>query len=116
MIQELETKLKDFELFDEKLKYVSSEINKVKNEKEKLKSDINLMEQRMKMNDIEIVGVPETKNENTLEVVERISTNLNVTDVKGKKENCYRLHFPTKGDKPRPIVVKFKFKSMKTLV
>ncbi|KAL3280694.1 hypothetical protein HHI36_003931, partial [Cryptolaemus montrouzieri] len=49
----------------------------------------------------------------TLEVVKRITTNLNFTDVKGKMENCYRLHFPTKWDKPCPIVVKFQSKSTK---
>ncbi|KAL3281284.1 hypothetical protein HHI36_004497 [Cryptolaemus montrouzieri] len=69
-IHELENKLKSIETFDKKLSTVNLEINALKNDNVKIRGEINHLQQLMKLNELDIVRVSESRNENVLEVIE----------------------------------------------
>lgn len=67
-------------------------------------------------NNIEIVGVPEEKNEDVFETVKYVCTALDVKIQKNNIDVCYRLKTPQDGKWPATIIVRFVQRDMKNQV
>ncbi|KAL3273346.1 hypothetical protein HHI36_014794 [Cryptolaemus montrouzieri] len=89
------------------------EISTLKAENMKIWNELNAMQQRLKMNELDIVGIPERKKGNVVEIMKNVSTKLNFPSVENSIDNCYRLHLASKDDKPQPIIVSFKNKLLR---
>ncbi|KAL3280057.1 hypothetical protein HHI36_017564 [Cryptolaemus montrouzieri] len=65
-------KIHDFEieLFDQKIK----EVETLKKENAKIMDDMNALQQQMKMNEIDLIGIPEKKNENICDIIKDLAT------------------------------------------
>lgn len=67
-------------------------------------------------NNIEIVGVPEEKNEDVFETVKYVCTALDVKIQKNNIDVCNRLKTPQDGKWPATIIVRFVQRDMKNQV
>ncbi|KAL3278152.1 hypothetical protein HHI36_013495 [Cryptolaemus montrouzieri] len=92
-IQELEKKFKNIESFDNRMNDISMEMSALKNENLKLENEFNIMQQNMKSTELDIIGVPEKKNENVAEIVKMVSSKINFPSVESTIHNCNRVHF-----------------------
>ncbi|KAL3269663.1 hypothetical protein HHI36_008724 [Cryptolaemus montrouzieri] len=112
-IKQLENKLKSIQTFDKKLSTVNLEINALKNDNVKIRGEINHLQQLMKLNELDIVEVPESRNENVLEIIKEVSTKTKIPSIDTCIDNCFRVHYAPKDNKPGPIVVSFKNRMMR---
>lgn len=117
--------------YDDALKSISSikeELNGLKKENVSLRNtlkdlqgtvgslehDLNKHEQWARLQNVEILGIPENKNECLPELVQNIAIKSGMTLGEGELEFVHRIQ-PRKSSsgKPRPIVVRFKSRQKK---
>lgn len=105
-----------FDNFGKQLSEVLNSIKELKEENKSLKKTncklkvdigsltkkINVLEQIAIISNVEIIGVPEKKNENCVEVVENIATKLSV---KLSVLNAFRM-YSKYSDRPKKIIAK----------
>jgi len=73
---------------------------------EKIPQEVDQIKQYQRINNLEIHGIPETKNEQLLELVVKLAKDLDVTLNKENIDVVHRL--PTsKVEMPKPILIKF---------
>lgn len=70
------------------------------------------MQQQLKANEVDNIGIPAKKYENILEI-RNISTTLGLPSTIDDVNNCFRCHFSAKNDKPSQISVAFPSKNIK---
>jgi TolA-binding protein len=100
---ELTTKLEEEHLVSERKLATHDEII------EKVVADMNHMEVMSKMTNLLITNVPQSKDENLLDIVEKISGNTDATYEAGDVEDVYRIKsLKSSNNYPPMIVVKFK--------
>lgn len=101
-VDNLETKIK---LLDS----VKSDFSDMKRVVSSLESDLNNKEQWARRSNIEIIGVPETKNENLLNIITKISCAANINTLTESDIDFVTRVTPKQNNsnKPRPIIVRF---------
>ncbi|XP_044760272.1 uncharacterized protein LOC123317728 [Coccinella septempunctata] len=111
-IDDVESKMKVFESMNSRLQKHDAELKNLRDGNAELRREMNGLQQQLKSKNLDIIGVPEKKNENILTIVENIASKLGISDVRNFIEGCYRIHFMPKNDaRSRPIVIDFKSKS-----
>lgn len=109
-LQDLENQMKSFGDLKKNVSDLSASVEWLKDENMKLKRELHELQQQTKMRDLEIVGIPEAKNENITKIVQQVSSMLSFPNIEACVENVYRVHSSPKDKKSRPIVVSFKNK------
>ncbi|KAL3287350.1 hypothetical protein HHI36_001824 [Cryptolaemus montrouzieri] len=62
-----------------------------------MRNELNWLQQRMKMKEVDLIGIPEKRNENVIEKVKEISRKSNSPAlIENAVDNCYRVHFPSR--------------------
>lgn len=106
-------KIDDFNIkinqFEERLKKVSSlesEMIAVKKDVGHLQQDVEYLQQQLRLNNLEINGIPEKTNENILSIM---SATLSVLGFENKIiEKCHRVaHMDPNNKNPRSVIAKF---------
>lgn len=107
------------EQMDVTLKNFQDKLDSITSENKKLRDKVVFLEQATKRNNIRIVGLEETDNENIkLKVVELFDKKLNV-NINMESISCYRNNIKNDGktrSKIRPVTVKFDIFEHKQLV
>lgn len=108
---------KKLELHTKELKNLNtlkSELAEIKDHNRKLRSDLNAYEQRERLLNVEIVGIPEHKDENLNEIILRMGRQ---TDIEVTKEDILHVNRVTAKSKiegrPRNIVAKLRTRQLK---
>ncbi|CAK1594928.1 unnamed protein product [Parnassius mnemosyne] len=100
-----------FEIYDKCLVSVNSlsnEIGIIKSSLAKLEHESNIRDQWARRSNIEICGIPEKKNENLFDIIEKISQHVNFSFNKSDIDFLSRVAPSTKDPKkPKPIIVRF---------
>lgn len=107
-------KISDFEVIVNKLSDKIATIEKLTKENNDLKitvknltSRLDIVEQQLRVNNVEIQGVPEKNNENIIDLVkfigEKIEYSLDCSDI----DSAYRGTVPQNSKKIKPIIIKF---------
>lgn len=112
-IDEFEARFKVLESMNKRINECELKLRTFETNCSEVSKRMNDLQQQLKANEVDIVGIPERKNENILEVVRNISTALGLPSAVNDVNNCFRCHFSTKNDKPRPISVAFRSKMIK---
>lgn len=106
-------KITDFEEILKQLALNMKQIDLLKSENMKLKSDVNTLtnkldalEQHSRNNNIEIHGVPEVKNENLFNVLDGICKFINIDVNTSHIDYIHRIS-TRNTDLPKPIIVRF---------
>ncbi|KAL3288521.1 hypothetical protein HHI36_002962 [Cryptolaemus montrouzieri] len=108
-IDDFEKKLKVVESLDNKINLLNTEMDSLKRDNFKLKNEVMDLHQKLKLNDLEMVRIPESRNENIIDIVENVASKLNFASVESCLNNCYRVHSVSKdSNRSRPIVASFK--------
>lgn len=89
----------------DKVEELQAAYHQVKKENLELKEQLNQQEQYSRLNSIEIGGIPEEKQENTLRTISMVFRALNVNIEQSEIDCCYRM--PNKENSQRAINVKF---------
>lgn len=111
-IDDFELKMAIFEDINSKLHKHDTEIRNLVDESAEIRRELAILQQQLKSKNLDVIGIPETKNENVLTIVEKIASQLGIPNVGNFIEGCYRIHYMPKADmKTRPIVIDFKNKS-----
>lgn len=108
-MQDIESQLKSVMSLGKEVSDLNSELSLLRKENVSMKKELNDIQQQLKQRDLEIVGVPEAKNENVGTIIRDISSKLGIPSLDTCVENYYRVHSSSK-DKPRPIIINFKTK------
>ncbi|XP_046662973.1 uncharacterized protein LOC124355863 [Homalodisca vitripennis] len=89
-------------------------VEELKAENKSLKQQVVVLEERLveveqysRRNTLEIYGVPEEKNEDTLETVKKVGAALNMTIENDMVDACHRLYKKPGTKGPAGIIVKF---------
>ncbi|KPJ08619.1 hypothetical protein RR48_12372 [Papilio machaon] len=91
-----------------KISNLEAELQRLHNENRKLKSDFNANEQRERLLNLEIVGIPEDRNENLSELLFKLASYAGVTITCNDILHVNRISPRTKVQgRPRLIIVKF---------
>lgn len=88
-------------------------IEQLHDENKQLKSRVKILEDKLedaeqysRLNSVEIQGIPEIKNEDTMEIVKKIGVALDMPIKEEMVDTCHRLRKRTDG-KPATLIVKF---------
>lgn len=84
---------------------LKNQCNELRSENSKLKRDINDLQQYSRLENLEIVGVPETKNENVYSVLESIAESIGIQFKSEEVSIAHRV--PSAKNNIKPIVVRF---------
>lgn len=98
---------------------LKSELTSIRNEYNSLRHEFVSLSQRSRLNNIEIVGVPESKNEDLLSVVKRIGDTVGVIVLDTDIDNEHRVNrFSTSNSNklPKNIIMKFTSRIKKDLL
>lgn len=89
-----------------KVEEIANEVPSLREEIAKLNSELEARDQFARANNLEIRGIPQSKNENLYEIADRIGTMLNLS-IK-KEEINYIARIPTRLPKiEKPIIIAF---------
>uniref|UniRef100_A0A8D8Y759 FP protein C-terminal domain-containing protein n=1 Tax=Cacopsylla melanoneura TaxID=428564 RepID=A0A8D8Y759_9HEMI len=77
----------------------------LKNDNEENKNHIHDMQQRQRLINIIVDGIPVTKNENVYNIIKDLGTKLGIQDPLNDVQVCHRVNTTNKR-KPKPIVVR----------
>lgn len=99
------------------IKSLEQNFDSLKKENDILKFRAEKTELYLRRNNLRIIGIPETTNENTEQVIinflhDKMSLNIDLNEL----ESCYRMGVKREGKKHRAIVVKFLSKKTRNLV
>ncbi|KAL3287897.1 hypothetical protein HHI36_002354 [Cryptolaemus montrouzieri] len=78
-IHDFENKLKNIDLLD--VKELDLEVETPKKKNAKIMDDMNALQQQMKMNDIDLIGIPEKRNENICDIMKDLATAINYPSI-----------------------------------
>lgn len=105
-IDDFQVEISGFREILKEFKSLKMQVTALKEDNARLQKELNDSQQYTRLNNLEINGVPETKNENILQIVESISQAVGVKVNRSSIDACHRV--PTRiPNKPKPIVVKF---------
>ncbi|KAK4879157.1 hypothetical protein RN001_007303 [Aquatica leii] len=76
-------------------------------ENEVLKKEINDLQQYSRINCVELIGVPETPNENVLTTVQAVGVAVNFNITPNMIDTCHRLKINNDTNTSKKIIVKF---------
>ncbi|KAH9630932.1 hypothetical protein HF086_009042 [Spodoptera exigua] len=97
-----------------KLNSLEAELSEIKDQNRKLRSDINAYDQRERQLNVEIVGIPEHKDENLNEIILKIGKH---TEIEITKDDILQVNRVTAKSKiqgrPRNIVAKLRNRQLK---
>ncbi|XP_044760365.1 uncharacterized protein LOC123317820 [Coccinella septempunctata] len=111
-IDDFELKMAIFEDINSKLHKHDAELNTLVDENTDIRRELIILQQQLKSKNLDVIGIPERKNENILTIVEKIASKLGIPNVGNFIEGCYRIHYMPKVNLgTRPIVIDFKNKS-----
>ncbi|KAL3271038.1 hypothetical protein HHI36_021538, partial [Cryptolaemus montrouzieri] len=103
-IDDFEKKLKVVESLDNKMNLLNAEMESYGVHNFKLKNKVMDLHQNLKLN-----GIPESRNENIIDIVKNVASKLNFASVESCLNDCYRVHSVSKdSSRSRPIVASFK--------
>ncbi|PZC78914.1 hypothetical protein B5X24_HaOG217004 [Helicoverpa armigera] len=106
IINRLEGKLKDMEERVAKVEFIKEDMEKLQARVMKLEEESEDRDQWSRMNNIEIKGITQQKNENLLEIVSKIGSKINYPASKSQINFVSRV--PTREkDRTKPIIVCF---------
>ncbi|KAL1447583.1 hypothetical protein WDU94_009839 [Cyamophila willieti] len=78
---------------------------KLKTDNEENKNHIHDMQQRQRLINVIVDGIPVTKNENVYNIIKELGTKLGIQDPLNDVQVCHRVNTTNKS-KPKPIVVR----------
>jgi Baculovirus FP protein len=117
LLKENQNQTKIIEKLVAEISDCKAENKTLKKENEDLFSKINNLEQYSKNYNLQITGVPQTDEENTYSIVERIALQLDCKINPDEIEFCHRLRKnPRVPNKPPVIVVKFFSRQVKEAI
>ncbi|CAG9813257.1 unnamed protein product [Phaedon cochleariae] len=107
-IDEFTVKMKDFENDFKDIKGAKSQIKNLQDDNNKLMREIGNLQQYSRINNVEISGLPEIKDENLIEIIEKLMQVLGCNINRDSIDGCHRIaHFNLANKKPRNVIVKF---------
>lgn len=99
------TKITDIETRVSKVENLQPTIGVLEKEVAELKAQVSAADQRSRLNNVEIKGVPVRKDENLFSIVEAISKESNFSFLKSQINYLYRV--PVHGSNDKSIIVSF---------
>ncbi|XP_026327656.1 uncharacterized protein LOC113235949 [Hyposmocoma kahamanoa] len=95
--------------YTKKIESLETQLNEVKRDNEALRADVNSAEQRERLMNLEIIGIPEAKDENLENIIVKLSNYVGADLSRDDIVHVHRVtpRIKTQG-RPRVIVVKFK--------
>lgn len=106
-IDDFARKISDFSAALKKIEVLEAKVAKVEADNTSLRVEMANLNQYMRRNNIEISGVPETKGENVIEIVQNIGETVGVNISPTVIDTCHRVPNHSGGLKPKSIIVKF---------
>jgi outer membrane murein-binding lipoprotein Lpp len=99
------------EILREENKSVNEQCKKLENENKKLRRDMNEIQQYTRLDNVEIVGIPETKNENIYMILESVAKVINTPFKRDEISIAHRV--PSAKNKTTSIIVRFTSRTAK---
>ncbi|KAI4462955.1 l1 transposable element-related [Holotrichia oblita] len=111
-IDDFSVQLNSFKTVFETVNSLKQELSEVKAECQLLRQEVENLNQYTRINNVEICGVPEVKNENLVAIVKKIGEVCNVGLADGDIDACHRVfRYPAASSSqptaPKNIIVKF---------
>ncbi|KAI4464159.1 hypothetical protein MML48_3g00015506 [Holotrichia oblita] len=111
-IDDFSVQLNSFKTVFETVNSLKQELSEVKAECQLLRQEVENLNQYTRINNVEICGVPEVKNENLVAIVKKIGEVCNVGLADGDIDACHRVfRYPATSSSqptaPKNIIVKF---------
>lgn len=117
------SKISDFEMLMNQFNKKSAEIDRISKENKDLKEAVNnlttrldTLDQQLRMNNLEIQGVPEKSNENLLLVLEKIGDHIECPIKSSDIDVVFRSAPNISSNNTKPIIVKFTSKQRRDAV
>lgn len=111
-ISEFEAQLLEIKKNSSKIDGIVAENKRLKDELSHVKERLNSLDQMSRMNNVEIVGVPEVPNENLIQIFEKITEHVDYKLSTGDIDHIHRVpkNKNSTGQMKKIIIVKFKTK------
>lgn len=114
-IDEFNKQIENFQTLVRTIDIMREEMSSVRSECKGLRNEIEILQQMGRINNLEICGIPEKRNEDIPSIIRRIATKLDVTVEEQHIDDAHRVSIfsDNNSNKHKNIVVKFSSRLIK---